>query len=165
MNHGAAYYGAQVPNRDVINYTYTDMPWELILIDIWYAIKYSPSLSYVFWPLFPAYTFDELRLNVHNIWCMFIHAVLIILQVSFFLSLPMAAFLPVWTTLMTIGAFLSVNWAICRFCLNGPSLTYESRPQYTQHHREHPNEQWIFLNGISVGYGPSQILLHMLPSI
>ncbi|KAK6860907.1 hypothetical protein PG995_004543 [Apiospora arundinis] len=151
MDHGAEYYGSQVPNRDVINYTYTDMPWKLILLDMWYAIKYSPSLPHVLWPLFPTYTFDELRLNVQNMWCMFIHAVLIILQVSFFLSLPMAAFLPGWTTLTAIGVFLSVNWVICRFLLNGPSLIYKSRPQYALDRKEHQNEQWIFLNGVSVG--------------
>jgi hypothetical protein len=36
--------------------------------------------------------------------------------------------------------------------LNGSQMRYPSNPKYAEKKPEHAHEQWIFLNGVAVGY-------------
>ncbi|KAG4217905.1 hypothetical protein PC116_g33615 [Phytophthora cactorum] len=50
-----------------------------------------------------------------------------------------------------IAVFFAVNRLLC-FFLNGKTITFTSDPKYAPALEEHAHEQWIFLNGVAVGY-------------
>lgn len=52
-----------------------------------------------------------------------------------------------------------VNKVICKF-LNGDGIEYPSNPKYAEAREEHKHEQWVFLNGVAVGYVTSRLSLH-----
>jgi hypothetical protein len=146
------FFGSQVGGESVINYSYTDMPWRLVAWDIKYFITFAWALPWIVWPVRPCDGghLDELSPTAENIWCIFIHVLLVILQVFFLISLPVALVLPVYLFIVTLAIFFSINWLLCR-CLNGSTITYESDPKYAPTLEEHQHEQWIFLNGVAVG--------------
>ncbi|KAI8962036.1 hypothetical protein F5Y11DRAFT_366165 [Daldinia sp. FL1419] len=146
------FLGSQVGGESVINYSYTDMPWKLVLWDLWYLIKYSPYLVWVLWPLWPFYggTFDELSFTLSHVWCCFIHIILITLQLAFILALPSVAILPGWLFMSGMAIFFIINGILCR-TLNGSTIQYTSDPKYSPDSEKFRHEQWIFLNGISTG--------------
>ncbi|KAK8069598.1 hypothetical protein PG994_006214 [Apiospora phragmitis] len=147
-----AFFGSQVGGESVINYSYTDTPFTLLMWDIYYFFYFAWALPWVIWPLRPCHGghFDEMSFSPSNMWCLFIHGVLIILQLGFILTLPLLVFLPVWTAILWMGFFATVNWALC-LTLNGPELTYHSDPMYAEAKEEHAHESWIFINGVACG--------------
>ncbi|KAI0474956.1 hypothetical protein GGR56DRAFT_675134 [Xylariaceae sp. FL0804] len=149
---GTEFFGSQVGGKSVINYSYTDMPWKLMVLDIKSFFIFAWALPWIVWPLRPCDGghFDELSLTASNVWCVFIHLILFVLQVLFILALPLAFILPVYVFAAALAVFFSVNWLLCR-CLNGSTITYTSDPEYAQALEEHRHEQWIFLNGVAVG--------------
>jgi hypothetical protein len=54
-----------------------------------------------------------------------------------------------------IAGFMFTNWLICKL-LNGSKETYTSDEKYAKARPEHAHEQWVFLNGVAVGYDKSQ---------
>ncbi|KAI1338161.1 hypothetical protein F5Y15DRAFT_407783 [Xylariaceae sp. FL0016] len=146
------FFGSQVGGSSVINYSYTDMPWKLMMWDVRYFFKFAWYLPWIVWPVTPCDggDFDELSLTAPNLWCIFVHIILVFLQLTFLLALPLAFVLPVWLFLAALAAFLLVNSLLCR-CLNGGTITYTSDPRYAPALREHQHEQWIFVNGVAVG--------------
>lgn len=80
---------------------------------------------------------------------MFLHVVLIVLQLPFLLSIPFWIFLPVWMVVLGVGVFLLVNKGIW-YLLNGREIECHSNPAYASN-EGHEHEQWIFLNGVAVG--------------
>ncbi|KAK8879619.1 hypothetical protein PGQ11_000913 [Apiospora arundinis] len=147
-----AFFGSQVGGESVINYSYTDTPFTLLMWDIYYFFYFAWALPWVVWPLRPCHGghFDEMAFTAANMWCLFIHGVLIILQLGFILTLPLLVFLPVWTAALWVGFFATLNWALC-LTLNGPTLTYYSDPIYAEAKEEHAHESWIFINGVACG--------------
>ncbi|KAK7931748.1 hypothetical protein PG985_002460 [Apiospora marii] len=147
-----AFFGSQVGGESVINYSYTDTPFTLLMWDIYYFFYFVWALPWVVWPLRPCHGghFDEMSFTASNMWCLFIHGVLIIMQLGFILSLPLLVLVPVWTAILWVGFFTTVNWALC-LTLNGPSLTYHSDPMYAEAKEEHAHESWIFINGVACG--------------
>ncbi|KAI0157105.1 hypothetical protein GGR52DRAFT_582915 [Hypoxylon sp. FL1284] len=146
------FFGSQVGGESVINYSYTDMPWKLVLWDIRYFFTFAWALPWVVWPLRPCDGghFDELSFTRQNIWCMVIHAILIVLQLLFILALPLALLLPVWMVAIGLAVFFAINRLLC-LGLNGKTITFTSDPKYAPALEEHAHEQWIFLNGVAVG--------------
>ncbi|KAI1475080.1 hypothetical protein F4774DRAFT_429242 [Daldinia eschscholtzii] len=147
------FFGSQVGGGTVINYSYTDMPWKLVFWDFWYFIKYAKSLLWVLLPLWPCYggDFDELSFTFQHVWCLFVHTILIILQVAFLLAfLPAMFILPGSIFVPGLVSFFIVNALICR-TLNGSTIQYTSEPRYSPHWEKFEHEQWIFLNGVSIG--------------
>jgi hypothetical protein len=70
----------------------------------------------------------------------------------FVISIPVAIFMPFNTIILGLGAFWVVNKSLC-YPLNGSDSRLYSNPKYTGvYSEEHAEEQWIFLNGIGVGY-------------
>ncbi|KAI0010687.1 hypothetical protein F4779DRAFT_638593 [Xylariaceae sp. FL0662B] len=146
------FFGSQVGGKSVINYSYTDMPWRLLIWDVKYFFFFAWALPWVLWPVRPCdgQHFDELSFTRQNMWCMFIHVILIIYQLSFLVHLPLALICPVWMVALGMVAFFTGNWLLCR-CLNGSTIVFKSDPKYAPALEEHAHEQWIFLNGVAVG--------------
>ncbi|KAF3066363.1 hypothetical protein GL218_09111 [Daldinia childiae] len=146
------FVGSQVGGESVINYSYTDMPWRLMMWDVRYFFTFAWALPWVIWPLRPCdgEHFDELSFTWENIWCMIIHAILVVLQLLFILTLPLAVLFPVWMVAVGLAAFFTLNWLLC-LGLNGKTITFTSDPKYAPALEEHAHEQWIFLNGVAVG--------------
>jgi hypothetical protein len=153
------FYRSQVGESSVIDYTHTDLPWRLVTKDIYYFFVYIWALPWIIWPIFTTgcEEFNELAITRENLFCILIHSTLLLLQLSFLLSLPFTIFFPIWTVVLAIAAFMVVNWALCRI-LNGSESTYHSDKKYAQLRPEHDNEQWIFLNGVAVGYVSQPLL-------
>jgi hypothetical protein len=82
---------------------------------------------------------------------MFLHFILIIMQLPFILSVPFWIFFPVWSVLGGVVVFGLINQGIC-YLLNGSQMRYPSNPKFVEQKKEHEHEQWIFLNGVAVGY-------------
>lgn len=146
------YFGSQVGGESVINYSYTDMPWRLLMWDVRCFFTFAWALPWVVWPVRPCDGghFDELSFTWENIWCMLLHAILIVLQLFFILTLPLALLFPVWMVGLGLAAFFTLNWLLC-LGLNGKTITFDSDPKYAPALEEHAHEQWIFLNGVAVG--------------
>ncbi|OTA82161.1 hypothetical protein M434DRAFT_84939 [Hypoxylon sp. CO27-5] len=146
------FFGSQVGGESVINYSYTDMPWKLMMWDIRYFFTFSWALPWVLWPVRPCDGghFDELAFTQQNMWCIFIHSILMVLQLFFILTLPLALLFPVWMVALGMLAFFALNRLLC-LGLNGSTITFESDPKYAPALEEHAHEQWIFLNGVAVG--------------
>jgi hypothetical protein len=143
---------SQVGGKSVINYSYTDMPGTLMLYDIYYFFKFSWALPWILWPFRPCDggDFNELSFTWGNMFCIFIHTILLVLQLAFIFSLPLVVLLPIWLAVIGIAGFMSVNWLLCRL-LNGSTLIYNSDPKYSPDQEKHAHEKWIFLNGVAVG--------------
>ena len=101
---------------------------------------------------------DEFAPTRQNIFCLVIHAVLIVLQLIFVVALPFGLLLPVWAFVVAIGLFMGLNHLLC-LSINGDGIEFHSDPQYAEPRPEHAHEQWIFLNGVAAGYDSSVIAL------
>ena len=134
------------------SYAYTDMPWRLLASDIYYFFAYSWALPSLVLPVRPygSAELDELFPSLPNLFCLLVHLVLALLQLSFLLLLPLALLCPLWAAAAAAAAFAVVNAALCRL-LNGPDDTYTSDDAYARHRPEHAHEQWVFINGVAVG--------------
>ncbi|KAH7018109.1 uncharacterized protein B0I36DRAFT_354421 [Microdochium trichocladiopsis] len=145
------FFGSQVGGESVVNYGYTDMPMKLLMWDMRNFFVYIWFLPWIVWPLNPANSgdFDELAFNRSNAWCIFVHLILIALQLGFIVALPFSLLFPLWIDALAIALFFTLNWAIC-LLLNGRTKTMVSDPKYAVE-EDHPHEQWIFLNGVAAG--------------
>lgn len=148
------FFGSQIGDQTVINYSYTDDPWRLLAWDTYYFFYYIWALPHIIFPFKPADSgaLSELSPTRGNIFCVFIHVILVVLQLAFLLLLlPLALFLPLWTTVLLTGAFLALNKALCAL-LNGSGILFHSDPQYARPNQARfAHEQWVFLNGVAVG--------------
>jgi hypothetical protein len=146
------FFGSQVGGPSVINYSYTDLPWKLLAWDVYYFFRFAWALPWILLPMTPtdSGSLDELSINRKNLWCIFIHFVLCILQLIFLLCLPIAILFPIWMVAIAVGGFLTVNYFLCML-LNGRTMTFTSDESYAAALPEHAHEQWIFLNGVAVG--------------
>lgn len=147
------FFGSQIGGKSVINYAYTDDPWRLFAYDIYYFFVFAWSLPWILMPIQPCDSgdLDELAFTRKNLFCIFIHFVLCIMQLSFILVLPFALLLPVWLVAAAMVAFFTVNSLLCML-LNGTTVEYWSDEKYAPALPEHAHEQWVFLNGVAVGY-------------
>lgn len=153
MKNSTKFFGSQIGSKSVVNYSYTDMPWKLLAADIYSFLTFSWAIPYVLLPITPADSgeLDELSPTRQNIFCIVIHFILCVLQLAFILLLPLALLFPVWTVALAAALFALVNYGFCSL-LNGKSTEYHSDPQYAAELPEHAHEQWIFINGVAVGY-------------
>lgn len=152
MGSETQFYRSQVGESSVINYSHTDFPWKLFIKDVYYFFVYLWALPWVMWPIYPfgAKEFDELYPTRQNLFCIFIHLILVILQLAFIFLLPLAFFFPAWMVVAAVTAFMLFNWLLCR-TINGSQETYSSHESFAKDRPEHAHEQWVFLNGVAVG--------------
>lgn len=148
------FYGSQVGGSKISSHSYTGSPLTLLRDDIVSAFSFFLFLPYIVFPMNPLRSghLCELYPSFANLWSMFLHVILILLQLPFLLSIPFWIFLPVWSVILGIAVFWVMNQGIW-YLLNGNQIEYPSNPAYASNEgNEH--EQWIFLNGVAVGYVP-----------
>ncbi|KAH7155182.1 hypothetical protein B0J13DRAFT_219862 [Dactylonectria estremocensis] len=152
MDTDTQFYRSQVGESSVIDYSHTDFPWRLFVKDIYFFFVYIWSLPWIIWPIFTPgpREFNELAITPQNIFCIVIHAILVVLQLLFLVGLVFSVFFPLWMVILGIAAFMVVNWAMCKL-LNGSKEKYDSDEKYAKALPQHAHEQWVFLNGVAVG--------------
>ncbi|KAF2682562.1 hypothetical protein K458DRAFT_306664 [Lentithecium fluviatile CBS 122367] len=94
---------------------------------------------------------DELYPSFPNILALTLHGFLILLQTVFLVSLPALVLVPVWSAALYMTAVLGVNWAVCRV-LNGKETVVQSSVELGREGEGHESEEWIYLNGVSIGH-------------
>jgi hypothetical protein len=153
MAHQTRFYGSQVGSSVVTPYSYTGPPIKLLRQDVVSAFKLWRFFPFIAYPFSPQSSGQlcELHPSAANLWSMFLHLILIILQLPFILSIPFWLFLPVWTVIIGVAVFWAVN-SVIWYLLNGKEMQRPSNPKYAEKKPEHAHEQWIFLNGVAVGY-------------
>jgi hypothetical protein len=146
------FFGSQIDSTATTPLPYTGTPLTLIRHDLATFFLYIRCLPYILLPLspFPSGSLDELYPSFQNLWCMFLHAVLAVAQSLFLLSIPVWFFTPLWMVGAFVAAFLALNEAAC-WGLNGGKAFYDSNPECVEGREERKDEQWIFMNGVSVG--------------
>ncbi|KAH7395471.1 hypothetical protein BKA64DRAFT_59873 [Cadophora sp. MPI-SDFR-AT-0126] len=146
------FYGSQVGGKTTTPHSYTSSPLGLLKHDILSALSFYLNLPYIIFPLRPQLSgpLCELYPSRGNLYDMFLHLILIIMQLPFVLSVPFWLMFPVWTVVGGVAVFVIVNESIC-FLLNGKEMKVESKKEYAERKKEHEHEQWIFLNGVAVG--------------
>ncbi|KAL1867518.1 hypothetical protein Daus18300_006362 [Diaporthe australafricana] len=146
------FFGSKNGGGLVNAYNYTDIPSKLLFWDIYYVFYYAWSIPLVIQPLKPrdGNHFDELAWGWRNVYCVVVHAILIVMQLGFLLSIPVAFFIPPWMTAVFVAAFWAVTLLLCR-TLNGVKMTHMSNSKYTAGKESHDHEQWLYINGISIG--------------
>jgi hypothetical protein len=132
---------------------FTGSPSELVWSDVKLFFR---VLSYVWGILAPIYPYgsgklDEMYPSFGNIKAMLLHAILIVSQAFFILTIPFWFLYPV--PLNVVVVYLVVFWMfnkmVCGW-LNGDGRPLTSRvPMDGWEKRE--GEKWIFMNGVSVG--------------
>lgn len=152
MGSMTEFYRSQIGGASVINYSYTDFPWKLLVEDFRYFFIYSWALPWIIWPLFKygSSELDELYPTRKNMFCVFVHLILIFYQLAFLLALPFTIVLPLGAVVLGMLGFLLFNWLLCRL-INGKEAVYHSDEKYAIHLPEHAHEQWVFVNGVAVG--------------
>jgi hypothetical protein len=132
---------------------FTSSPSELVLYDV---ILFFRVLGYVWTIIAPLYPFgsgklDELYPSFQNIVCLVLHAILIVLQSFFILTIPFWFLYPIPLNVLVVYVFLFwiVNKVIWNW-LNGDGRTLTSKVPMDGW-EEHDDEKWIFMNGVSVG--------------
>lgn len=149
-----SFFGSQIGDQSVVNYSYTDDPARLLAWDIYNFFYYAWALPYILLPYKPTDSgaLSELAPTRANLFCILIHFVLVILQLGFILIVPVLAFfMPLWTTILVVAGFLALNTAIISL-LNGKDIIFHSNPRYAAPDQARfAHEQWVFLNGVAVG--------------
>jgi hypothetical protein len=156
MSPQTKFYGSQVGSKVVIPHSYTNSPLGLLRQDVASAFSFWKFLPFIVLPYRPQGSgpLCELYPSASNLWSMFLHFILFIMQLPFILSVPFWIFFPVWSVLGAVIVFWLINQGIC-YLLNGSQMRYPSNPKFAKSKTEHEHEQWIFLNGVAVGCVPS----------
>ncbi|KAL2072002.1 hypothetical protein VTL71DRAFT_11345 [Oculimacula yallundae] len=146
------FYGSQVGGKSTTPHSYTSSPLSLLKHDILSALQFYTHLPYIVFPLTPQLSgpLCELYPSRGNLYDIFLHSILIIMQLPFVLSVPFWLLFPMWSVVGGVVIFVLVNESIC-FLLNGSDTVVESNSEFAERKKEHEHEQWIFLNGVAVG--------------
>ncbi|KAF2442034.1 hypothetical protein P171DRAFT_522936 [Karstenula rhodostoma CBS 690.94] len=130
---------------------YTGSPLLLCLSDIRLFFALARTLPGIFTPLtqWRSGALDELYPSLPNLYCLFLHAFLLLFQSLFLLSLPFLIPLPVWVVGVYFAAVYAVTLAIA-WLLNGSEDVLHSTLALPPA-PAHKGECWIYLNGVSVG--------------
>lgn len=139
----------------IVNYSYTDSPLTLMgrdALSFFANAKYLPNIVN---PLTPTDSGDmcELAFTRGNFHCLFLHTLLIFLQLGFILAMiPMTLLLPLWMTGLFASSFWIINLAMCRILNGPPGRVYKSNLKFALEDQDQfKTEKWFFLNGVAVG--------------
>lgn len=145
------FYECQIDGQS-INYSYMDMPWTLLIWDLRILVNNLWAIPYVAWPLASWWggSFDELYPSYDNLFTITIHSVLLVIQLAFLISLPLALFFPIYSLAMFMALFFLINHLFC-LVLNGTSSKFYSEAAFTPNPDNFAHEKWVFLNGIGTG--------------
>ncbi|KAM5383487.1 hypothetical protein ACJZ2D_002180 [Fusarium nematophilum] len=140
---------------------YTGVPFWLFVSDVKLFFRNLRYLPWIFLPLRTSSLSAELYPNRSNLIDIAFHSTLFVTQLGFIVSLVTLAFLPTWLYLGYITVFFLINELICSHfnIFIPPTGLKSSEDYYSRNWKKHPDEAWIFLNGICVG----QVYLIALP--
>lgn len=157
------FYGSQVGGKSTMPHSYTGSPLSLLKQDVLSALQFYLYLPYIVFPLRPQLSgpLCELYPSRENLYDMFLHGILIIMQLPFVLSVPFWLMFPLWWVVGGVVVFVMVSESIC-FLLNGKDMQVQSKEEFAERRKEHEHEQWIFLNGVAVGFVPPLLQLNHL---
>ncbi|KAH0562951.1 hypothetical protein GP486_002484 [Trichoglossum hirsutum] len=132
---------------------FTGSPFELLWSDIKLFFRVLVYLWGVVVPIYPygSGELDELYPSFDNVKALILHAILIVSQTFFILTIPFWFLypLPLNVLVVYLVMFWMFNGVICRW-LNGDGKPLTSRvPMDGWEKRE--GEKWVFMNGISIG--------------
>jgi hypothetical protein len=154
---------------------HTMHPWKLLLDDSILFIKNIFHIHNIVIPMFQwasppslrlkdyfgSGDMDELYPSFQNIMNLTFHSILIVSQTIFLVSLPFVAFLPFSVVVGYILTFVIVNYFVCWLLNRGTNdNTLESSVDFEEYSSwpKHPDEKWIFINGVATGYVPMSCL-------
>ena len=140
-------------------HSYTGSPLALLRHDVFSALGLWLFTPFIVVPLSPWRSGElcELYPSLKNIFCIALHCILVVMQLLFLASMWVWPLFPLWCVIIGVAGFWAVNQGIC-YVLNGSKMRYHSDPKYAKWDKKHEHEQWIFLNGVAVGYVVSTIL-------
>lgn len=146
------FYPSQIPTSINPPHPYTASPSVLLLQDIASFFHLCRFLPFIIVPTSPCSSRElcELYPSVANLWAIFLHCLLIVWQAAFLVGILVWLWLPVWMIVVEVCIFWGVNKMICRV-LNGGAVECRSDEAYCEKKEELQHEQWLFLNGVSVG--------------
>lgn len=106
--------------------------------------------------MYPVNKCDELYPTPDNLIAIFLHGVLIVIQLGFFAFLGALLFIPLplpplSICVAAIAGFFIVNHLLCLLINGRKPTTLPSRDIHSKYHRQHTDEFWLYLNGVSVG--------------
>ncbi|KAG9235359.1 hypothetical protein BJ875DRAFT_422201 [Amylocarpus encephaloides] len=132
--------------------SYTGNPFTLLFHDVFSALYNAKHIPFIFLPLSPTHggALCELSWTRVNLWAVFLHVVLVLLQVPFLLSIPFLLAFPVWVVALGVAAFMVVNNFVCCF-LDGSKKEFLSNTDYMIGRVACPQERWVFMNGVAAG--------------
>lgn len=143
---------SQVGRSDQAPVPWTGDPIKLLWSDVLLLVKRWWAIPGIIRPLHlgkAANRFDELYPSWPNIVAMSLHALLLLTQTTFLMSLPFCLTIPSGWVLLYFAAGYAWNCSISRM-LNGKHLRLEPSKNIV-FKDEHDDEYWIYLNGVSVG--------------
>ena len=158
---GKGEFNANEPfgNNGFISIPYDMHPLRLVWLDILSIFELYRLLPLTVAPLTPCASgsLDELSPTLSNIRDMFLHTILIIIQLVLILALPIMTvlfwFLPGLVSLAFALEMLVVTLVIMRLLNGGPiSECYVGLPPDGQMPVNDEHELWFFINGITIGY-------------
>lgn len=96
---------------------------------------------------------DELYPSPQNLFSVAVHGFLLFAQSMFLLSIPIALFslVPLSIVVSYIVGIVVANRYLCRLLLSGWKPSAMSTADLSHFGTSHPDESWIFLNGVAVG--------------
>ena len=136
---------------------YTSSPFALLWSDIKLFCYHALAVPGIVLPLKPwsSGPLDELYPSLANLYAITLHVFLIFAQLLVLISIPICLFFPIPLGLFVLYAAIiyMFNYFFC-FFLNGKHPTLQSRVKLDCHRffDRHEGEQWIFVNGVAVGY-------------
>ena len=158
---------------------YTSSPLQLLLSEL-HLIKdillnFPASIPGVLQPFWSVNSEDELcLLNAKNVRSLLLHAILLIVQPLFLLTLIYGLIIPIPASLYLGGVAITLiaNYYFC-LLLNGDGTPQTSSIDLARYRSENPDQKdhdhsdecWIFINGVSVGRDWFQSNLNTLSQI
>lgn len=144
---------SQLSSPDGAPVPYTGNTWMLCWADLLLFFKCAWSIPGILhpWDQWLCGDLDELYpFSFLNVVALVLHGFLILWEALFLVSLPLLVVLPIWTALAYVAVVMAVVWVVC-LILNGTQDVLESRVNLGADAKKHPEECWIYLNGVSIG--------------
>lgn len=145
---------------------YTANPVVLLLSDLKLFFSQIAYFPFILFPIKATQKLDEFYPSPANIYNITFQVILLIIQllfiVSLLLSVVLVFFVPFgWVVLYIVGYVVLNHVSVVM--LNGRQSYFESDVGVLMHGEDHPDERWIFLNGIATGFVVLQTRLFMPP--
>lgn len=130
---------------------YTGSPFALLWSDTLLFLRSLPYVLKLFSPIttWSSGALDEFYPSAANLWTIALHLLLTIAQALFLVSIPFCIPYPLGAVLIYVGAFLWLGTRIY-ILINGQKSFLTSNVNL-DHLPKHPEERWIFVNGVAAG--------------